>query len=99
MLHNPYYVVIVVLMNTTDPKEIRMETIIKEIPVTEIQVGDEVFGSSGGVSTTDKGYWITVTDCGTMPSPHYAKVSYEINGETYSKDYPIDGFVFVKRQG
>ena len=74
-----------------------METIIKEIPVTEIQVGDEVFRSSGAISTTDKGYWITVTRVYEW-SPHYAEVSYEINGETYSKDYSIDGFVFVKRQ-
>lgn len=75
-----------------------METIITEIPVTEIQVGDEVFRSPQAVSTTDKGYWITVTRVHEWSS-HYAEVSYEINGETYSKDYPIDGFVFVKRQG
>ena len=75
-----------------------METIIKEIPVTEIQVGDEVLRSSGAVSTTDKAFYITVTRVHEWSS-HYAEVSYEINGETYAKDYPIDGFVFVKRQG
>lgn len=82
-----------------------METIIREIPVTEIQVGDQIFGSSSGVTTTDKGYWLPVTkvDFVTLTSGSvsrsYAEVGYEINGETDSKDYPIDGFVFVKRQG
>lgn len=74
-----------------------METIITQIPVTEIQVGDEVLRSSSAVTTTDKVFYITVTRVHEWSS-HHAEVSYEINGETYSKDYPIDGFVFVKRQ-
>ena len=77
-----------------------METIIREIPVTEIQVGDQIFGSSGAVSTTDKGYWLPVTkvDFVTFTSGSLSKtyVDVVIRNE-YVRDYPIDGFVFVKK--
>ena len=78
-----------------------METIIKEIPVSEIHRGDQIFGSSGAVATTDKGYWITAKSLmrhGLQEGPKFIEVSYENNkGETRSKSYPIDGFVFVKQ--
>jgi len=77
-----------------------METVIKEIPVTEIQVGDEIFRSSGAVSTTDKGSWITIKKVRFRDESYVnAAFGYEIKGMPKTKVYPVDGFVFVKRQG
>jgi hypothetical protein len=84
-----------------------METIIKEIPVTEIEAGDQIFQSMRAINTTDNGFWITAVEVeisgdyvdvgwvdGDLPSNSRLKIKhYDFQGG-YS-----DGFVFVKRQG